>query len=91
MRQRIKAWLRRHRRRPHLDDGDRPPLEDKDVKEAMRRHAISSRLVRFRAAKSAKALRDLNAILALRVKALEGISAAEDALDLLDRRSRDDK
>lgn len=73
-----------------MDDGGEP-LEDKDVQEAMRRHAISSRLVRFRAAKSAKALRELNAILTLRVKALEGISAAEDALELLDRQARNDE
>lgn len=87
----IKSWLPgRRRRRPPLDDYDRT-LDDSGLREAVRKHAVSSRLVRLRASRSASALRRLNAILALRVKALEGIAAAEDALAVLDKKERDDK
>jgi hypothetical protein len=85
---RIRRWLRRLRRPPlpdiRLRDTD-PDLE------SARRLAASTRLVTMRAAKSARSLRHLNRLLALRARAIENIEAAQDALAAIDKGSGDDK
>lgn len=57
----------------------------------MHNHLVSTRLVRIQAARSAKALKQLSEVLALRARAIDSISAAEDALVELDKDRRDDK
>lgn len=64
---------------------------DDDLKEAVRQHKDTSRLVRIKAAQSARALGRLNRILEIRARALDSIAAAEDALVELDRKQNDDK
>lgn len=87
----IKRWLRLHRaRRRRRRRGD-PPLDPRDLQDAMRNHLVSSRLVRIQAARSAKALRRLSEALAIRAKAIDSIAAAEDALSALDGAKRDDE
>lgn len=51
----------------------------------------STRLVSIHANKSARALRKLNRILALRARALESIGVAEAALASMDEARSDDK
>lgn len=85
---RFRGWLRlprllRQRPQDLRDD-------DPDVERARRRLEASSRLVSLNAHKSARALRRLNKILAVRARALEGIDAAESALLTVDK-ARDDK
>lgn len=81
----IKRWLRGAR--SHTG-------EDKDLDEgfqnAMHDHLVSTRLVRIQAARSAKALKRLSEVLAMRAQAIDSIQAAEDALKLLDEVRRDD-
>lgn len=64
---------------------------DPDVERARRRMEASTRLVSIHANKSARALRKLNRILALRARALESIGAAEAALASMDEARSDDK
>lgn len=88
MRRRIKRWLekgREHRRHGTLDD------LDADLKGAMRHHMASTRLVRIQAGRSAKALKRLSDLLAIRAKAIDSISTAEDALTALNKDRDDDK
>lgn len=73
-----------------------PPPEPDDttalsgeVRQAMQKHASSSRLVRLRALRSEKSMRALNELLALRATAREGIRAADQALQALDRAKHD--
>lgn len=81
------AWIKRglgmgrllRERDPDLKD------DDPDVVAGKRRLRASVRLVEKEAAKSARALRRLNRILALRAKAIDSISAAESALDFMER------
>lgn len=90
MLQAIKKWLRlrrEHKERRHCEDSD----FELPVKGAMHNHLVSTRLVRIQAARSAKALKQLSEVLALRARAIDSISAAEDALVELDKDRRDDK
>jgi len=61
-----------------------------EVRQAMQKHASSSRLLRLRALRNSKAFQALNETLALRAKAKEGIRAADLALKEMDRVRRDD-
>jgi hypothetical protein len=83
---RIRRWLRRLRRPPLPDIRLRDT--DPDLESARRRLAASTRLVTMRAAKSARSLRHLNRLLALRARHIE---AAQDALAAIDKGSGDDK
>jgi len=58
---------------------------DPEVQKARRRMEASTRLVSIQANKSARALRKLNRILAIRARALESIGAAEAALASMDK------
>lgn len=89
MRRRIKRWLERRRKHRH-HDGDLRDLEA-DLKGAMRHHVASTRLVRIQAGRSAKALKRLSELLAIRAKAIDSIAAAEDALTALNKDRDDDK
>jgi hypothetical protein len=86
---RIRRWLRRLRRPPLPDIRLRDT--DPDLESARRRLAATTRLVTMRAAKSARSLRHLNRLLALRARAIENIEAAQDALAAIDKGSGDDK
>lgn len=85
----IKNWLTMRRllrqRAPDLKD------PDPEVHAARRRLRASMRLVDHHAAKSARALRRLNRVLAMRARAFDGISAAESALDSMDKARDHDK
>lgn len=89
MRRRIKRWLAL-RRKYHGPHGDLSELES-DLKGAMRHHMASTRLVRIQAGRSAKALKRLSDLLAIRAKAIDSIRAAEDALTSLTKDKDDDK
>lgn len=89
VRRRIKRWLERHRKHRH-HEGDIHNLET-DLKGAMRHHIASTRLVRIQAGKSARALKRLSDLLAIRAKAIDSIAAAEDALTALNKDRDDDK
>ena len=87
---RIKRWLRgcvgmRRRGRDEWD-GYR---SDEGLRDAVRRHTASTRLVRMHAGRSAKAPAELNQVLALKARAIEAISAAEEAIAALDRLRHD--
>jgi hypothetical protein len=86
---RIKHWLGRRRlireRDPDLKD------DDPDVIAGKKRLRASVRLVEREAAKSARALRRLNRVLALRAKAIDSIAAAESALSSMDEARDHDK
>lgn len=85
----IKRWLRQFRKPPvqQLNLGDKDP----ELEAARRRLAASSRLVCMHSNKSARAQRHLNRILALKIRALDNIGAAEAALTEMDRVRGDDK
>jgi hypothetical protein len=85
----LKRWLRRHR----LPQAREPDLKDSDphVHAARRRLLASMRLVDKHALKSARALRRLNRVLALRARAFDSISAAESALNSMDEARDHDK
>jgi hypothetical protein len=78
--------MRRHvyKREPDLKD------DDPDVITGKKRLRASVRLVEREAAKSARALRRLNRILALRARAIDSLSAAESALSSMDEARRDE-
>lgn len=85
------TWFRWFRKEPPA-----PPPEPEDttalsgeVRQAMQKHASSSRLVRLRAGRSEKAMRALNELLDLRATARDGIRAADQALQALDRAKHD--
>lgn len=86
---RIKRWLGIHRllreRDPDLKD------DDPEVLAGKKRLKASVRLVEREAAKSARALRRLNRVLALRARAIDSISAAESALESLEKARDHDK
>lgn len=84
----IKRWL--GLRQEGLRSEDDPDCDSK-LRGAMREHLVSTRLVRIQATKSAKALKQLSDLLAIRAKAIDSISAAEDALAALDKGQHDDK
>lgn len=85
------AWLKRwwrmrrmlHEREPDLKD------DDPDVVAGKRRLRASVRLVEKEAARSARALRRLNRVLALRARAIDSIGAAESALSSMDEARHD--
>jgi hypothetical protein len=83
----LKRWLGMHRppqqREPDLKD------DDPDVIAGKRRLRASVRLVEKEAAKSARALRRLNRVLALRARAIDSLSAAESALSSMDEARHD--
>jgi hypothetical protein len=66
-------------------------LNDEELKQSMRRNAASSRLVRIHAARSARMLKQLSDLLAVRAKAIESAASAEDALKSLDEARGDVK
>lgn len=83
----IKRWLKLRRKQSREgDDSD----SEAGLKDAMRDHMVSIRMVRRQASKSAKVLQQLSDLLAIRAKAIDSIAAAEDALSLLDKAHRDD-
>lgn len=84
---RIRRWLSRSPPTLPADLKD----DDPEVRKARRRMEASTRLVSIHSGRSARALRKLNRILALRARALESIGVAEAALDAMDRARRDDK
>lgn len=71
---------RRHSRQREPDLKD----DDPDVLASKRRLRASARLVEREATKSARALRRLNRVLALRARAMAGIETAESALSSMD-------
>jgi hypothetical protein len=79
---RFRRWLRMrrhlHEREPDLKD------DDPDVIAGKRRLRASVRLVEREAARSARALRRLNRVLALRARAIDSIGTAESALASMD-------
>jgi hypothetical protein len=85
---RFRRWLRMRR----LLREREPDLQDPDPKvvAARRRLRASMRLVDKHATKSGRALRRLNRVLAMRARALDGISAAESALTSMDEARRDE-
>lgn len=85
-------WCRRRAKREKMRRDEWYGIDDDaNLKEAVRYHAASTRLVRIKASQSARALGKLNRILAIRARALEGIQAAEDAIDAINRKHPDDK
>jgi hypothetical protein len=64
-----------------------------EIRQAMQKHVSSSRLLRLRASRSAKAVQALNELLALQASAKEGLRAADLALNELDRakHAKDDR
>jgi hypothetical protein len=83
----LKRWLhmrsRLREREPDLKD------DDPDVLVGKKRLRASVRLVEREAAKSARALRRLNRVLALRARAIDSIGAAESALSSMDEARHD--
>jgi len=77
-------WFRKER------PAEPPELQNTDalsgeVRQAMQKHASSSRLLRLRALKNSKSFQALNETLALRATAREGIRAADLALKAMDK------
>ena len=62
-----------------------------EVRQAMQKHASSSRLLQLRAIKNLKAFQALNETLALRATAREGIRAADLALKAMDKARNDNR
>lgn len=86
---RIRRWLGLHRPPPVLPADLRD--DDPEVVRARRRLEASTRLVSIHSGKSARALRKLNRLLALRARAIANISTAEAALATMDKARRDDQ
>lgn len=79
-------WVKRLWSPPMREESE----DSEELKRAVRLYEVSSRRLRFRAARSARAFRALSEALAERARVLEGVSAADDALRSLDQARRDD-
>lgn len=83
--ERLLAWLRKPTPPPPQSNEDVTPELKGEVRQAMQKHASSSRLLWLRASRNEKTGRTLNELLALQATAKEGIRAADLALKELDR------
>ena len=84
-------WFRREKTVEPQVQEDTTELSG-EVRNAMQKHASSSRLLRLRALKNLRTLQSLNDSLELRAKAREGIRAADLALKEMDKaRHHDDR
>jgi hypothetical protein len=87
------AWLRKTKPSPPQPEEDLTPELKGEIRQAMQKHVSSSRMLRLRASRSAKAVQALNELLALQASAKEGLRAADLALNELDRakHAKDDR